>query len=151
MLFPYQQSSWTMTMSCIVLENQRRTLSRIERISYNGRMMKNTTPRAVVVIALRDMTSSSAFVMECCSHFFMMDSERPTMTSWQRSIATFYLGCMVSEITRFYCKPDMTSSSFLRQGALHATFLGGLWKIDHHFLIVIHTNFLATMHGFRDK
>jgi len=31
-------------------------------------------------------------------------------------IYTFYLGCMVNEITGFYRKPDMTSSIFRRQG-----------------------------------
>jgi len=38
------------------------------------------------------------------------------------TIYTFYMGCMVNEIMRFYCKPDMTSSLFRGQEALHATF-----------------------------
>jgi len=71
---------------------------------------------------------------------FMTDSERATMTYWERSIPTFYLGCMVSEITRFYCKPDMTSPSFLRQGLLPANFRDGIWKSDHDFLIAFNTN-----------
>jgi len=58
---------------------------------------------------------------------------------------------MVSEITMFYCKPDMTSSWFLRQGALHAIYHDGFWKSDHDFLISFHSNFLVTMHGFRDN
>jgi len=53
---------------------------------------------------------------------FTTDSEKATTTSWFRSIVTFYRGCMVSEITRFYCKPNMTSSSVLSQGALHSHF-----------------------------
>jgi len=65
--------------------------------------------------------------------------------------SNFYLGCMVSEITRFYCKPDMTSSRFLRQGAPQATFLDGFWKSDHDFLMTFYSNFLVTMPGFRDN
>jgi len=66
-------------------------------------------------------------------------------------IVTFYLGCMVSEIMRFYCKPDMTSSWFLRQGALYAILHNRFWKSDHDFLIAFHSNFLPAMHGFRDN
>jgi len=79
---------------------------------------------------------------------FMTDSERTSMLSW--SIVLFYLRCMLSEITRFYCKPDMTSSSVHCQGALHALFHSGFYKSDRDFLIAIHSNFLAT-HGFRDN
>jgi len=81
--------------------------------------------------------------------FFMTDSERAIMTSWYRSIEILYLRCMVSEITRCYCKPDITSSSFLRKGALQAIFRDGLWKSNHDFLIVFYSTFLVTMHGFR--
>jgi len=59
--------------------------------------------------------------------FFMTYSERATMTSWYRSIVTFYLGCIVYEIMRFYCQADMTSSSFLCYGALQAVFHDGFW------------------------
>jgi len=38
------------------------------------------------------------------------------MSCQQWSIVTFYLGCMVSEKTRFNCQSDMTSSSVLCQG-----------------------------------
>jgi len=48
---------------------------------------------------------------------------------------------MVSEITRFYSQPDMTSLSVLRQGALHILFHYGFWKSDHVFLKVIHCTF----------
>jgi len=58
---------------------------------------------------------------------------------------------MVSEITRFYCKPDMTSSWFLRQGALHAIFHDAFWKSDHDFLIALYSNFLVAMHVFRNN
>jgi len=57
---------------------------------------------------------------------------------------------MVSEITMFYCKPDMTSSWFLRQVALYAIFLDGFWKSDHDFPIAFHGKFVCGMHGFRD-
>jgi len=82
--------------------------------------------------------------------FCMTVSARATMTSWWRSIVTFYLGCMVSEITRFYCQPDMTSSSVLRLRALHAHFQNGFWKSDHDFLIAFHSKFLSGMHGYRN-
>jgi len=47
---------------------------------------------------------------------------------------------MVSEITRFYCKPDMTSSWFLRLGALQMIIQDRFWKSEHDFLIVIQIN-----------
>jgi len=58
---------------------------------------------------------------------------------------------MVCEITRFHSKPYMTSSRFLHQGALQAIFHDGFWKSDHDFLIVIHSNFVSGMQGFRDN
>jgi len=64
---------------------------------------------------------------------------------------TFYLRCLVPVITRFYCKPDMTSSWFSRQGAFQATFHDGFRKSDHDFLIAFHSKFLSGMHGFRDN
>jgi len=39
----------------------------------------------------------------------------------------------------------MTSSSVLRR------FHDGFWKSDHDFQLVIHSNVLATMHGFQDN
>jgi len=55
---------------------------------------------------------------------------------------------MVSEIIRFYCKPDMTSSWFVRQGALHTILwwpilTGRLW-----FILVLHWNYTSIMHRF---
>jgi len=58
---------------------------------------------------------------------------------------------MVSEITRFHCKPDMTSSWILRYGALQAIFHDGFWKRDYDFLIVFHGNALSGMHSFQDN
>jgi len=58
------------------------------------------------------------------------------------------MGCMVSEITRFYCKTDMTSSWFLRQGALHALFDCRFWKGDPNFIILLHWNFTSVVHRF---
>jgi len=63
----------------------------------------------------------------------------------------FYLRCMVSEMIRFYCKPDMTSSWFIRLGALQMIIHDRFWKSEHDFLIVFHTNFLSRMHGIRDN
>jgi len=45
----------------------------------------------------------------------------------------------------------MTSSWFLRQGALHAILHDGFWKSAYNFLIAFHNNFLSGMHGFRDN
>jgi len=36
-------------------------------------------------------------------------------------------------------------------GKLHTLFHNGFWKSDHDFQFMIHSNFLATMHGFRDN
>jgi len=83
--------------------------------------------------------------------FYTTDSERATMTSWQRSIVTFYLQCMVSEITQFNCQPDLTSSSVFRHWAQNANFHDWFWKSDHDFLIAFHSKFLSAMHGFRDN
>jgi len=65
--------------------------------------------------------------------------------------SNFLSAMYVSELTRFYCQPDMSSSSVLRQGALHAPFHGGFWKSDHDFLIEFHSNFLSVTNGFRDN
>jgi len=67
------------------------------------------------------------------------------------SNSSVYLGWIVSKITRLYCRPDMTSSSFLLQGTLYAILHDGFWKSDHDFLIAFHSNFLCGMHGFRDN
>jgi len=45
----------------------------------------------------------------------------------------------------------MTSSSVLRQGALHAIFQYGFWKSDHDFLIGFQSTFLSRTHGFWDN
>jgi len=58
---------------------------------------------------------------------------------------------MVSKITRFYWKPDMTSSWFRRQGALNAIFNDWFWKSDRDLLIVFYYNSSSGMHGFRDN
>jgi len=92
----------------------------------------------------RDLTARRRF-----TRFFMTDSDRATTISWQISKATLYLGCMVSEIIRFYCKPDMTSSWFLSLVALQMILHDRFWKSEHDLLIVIHSNFLFVMHGFR--
>jgi len=63
------------------------------------------------------------------------------MTSWMWSLVTYYLRYTVSEIKRFYCQPDMMSSSVLRQGALKTLFHEGFWKSDHNFLIAFHSKF----------
>jgi len=65
--------------------------------------------------------------------------------------SNFLSVCMVSEIKRFYCKPDMTSSWFICQGLLHAILLDGFWKSKHDFLIAFHSNFLSAMLGYRDN
>jgi len=82
-----------------------------------------------------------------CTHIFRMDYERTTMTSWWRSVVTFYLGCMVSEITRFYFKPDVTSSWFLCQGALHVIFWLPIQKGDPDFTLVLHCNYTFMFAG----
>jgi len=53
--------------------------------------------------------------------------------------------CMVFEITRLFCMPDMTSRLFLRQVGVASSFYDGFCKSDHDF----HSNFLAAIHGFR--
>jgi len=45
----------------------------------------------------------------------------------------------------------MTSSQFLRQGALHDILHNGFRKSDHDFLIAFHGNILSGMHAFRDN
>jgi len=45
----------------------------------------------------------------------------------------------------------MTSSWFLRQGALNTIFHDGFWKTDHDFRIAFHSDFLSAMHGFQDN
>jgi len=63
--------------------------------------------------------------------------------------SNFYLKCMVSEITRFYCKPDMTSSGFLGQGRCTHFFDCRFWKGDPNFIIVLLCNYTSVVHRFR--
>jgi len=56
---------------------------------------------------------------------------------------------MVSLITRFYCKPDMTSSWFLRQGRCTQFFDSRFWKGDPDFILVLHCNYTSIVHHFR--
>jgi len=86
-----------------------------------------------------------AFWIYICCFFFKLLSDQNFMKVIHNS---FLLRCMVSEITRFYCSPDMTSSWFLRQGALPEMFNDGFWKSDHDFLIALNINFLSGLHGF---
>jgi len=57
----------------------------------------------------------------------------------------------LTPLTTFYCQPDMTSSWFLRLWILQAIFYDGFWMSDHYFLLVINSNFLSAMHGFREN
>jgi len=98
-----------------------------------------------------DMTSSWFLRLGALQMIVQDAFWRASMTCWLCSIVTFYLWCMVSVITRFYCKPDMMSLWFLRYGAFQAIFRDGFWKSDHDFLIALYTNFLSMMHGFRDN
>jgi len=59
----------------------------------------------------------------------------------------FFLWCMVCEITRFYCMPDMTSSWFLRQGSLHAILHHGFWKGYPDFIFMFKWHFLSILNG----
>jgi len=77
----------------------------------------------------------------------MKDSERTTVTSWMSSIVTFYLWSMVSEITRFNCKPDLTSSWFLRQGLLYAILHDGFWNGDLDFILMFNWHCLSILNG----
>jgi len=45
----------------------------------------------------------------------------------------------------------MMTSSVVDQKAHQVIFHHGFWKKDHDFLIVIHSNFLCVIHGFRDN
>jgi len=82
-------------------------------------------------------------------YFYMKNSERVTVTSWSRSIEMLYLWCMVSEITRFYCKPDVTSSWFLRQGRCTQFLNCRFWKGDPDFISVLHCNYTSFVHRFQ--
>jgi len=74
-------------------------------------------------------------------------------------MVTFYLGWIVSKITRLYCKPacNITSLSWKQSivisppGAFTWFSMTWFWKSDNEFMIVICSNFLAAMHGFRDN
>ena len=81
----------------------------------------------------------------------MTDSERVIMVSYQCSIVSFSLSYTVSEIMRFSCKPKMTLSICVRQGALCKVFNDGIWKGDYGFLLVLNSNFDSIMHRFRDN
>jgi len=54
---------------------------------------------------------------------------------------------MVSQITRFYCKLDMTSSWFLRQGSLYAILHNGFWKGDPDLIFMFNWHLLSILNG----
>jgi len=92
------------------------------------------------------MTSSSVLRHEAL-HSHVHDGFRRSDHDFLiASRSNFLSGMHVYEITRFYCKPDMTSSWFLRQGALYAILHDGFWKSNHDFLIAFHSYFLSGMH-----
>jgi len=98
-----------------------------------------------------DMTSSSV-LSQMALHSHVLDGFwRSDHDFLIASRSNFHLGCTVSQIMRFYCKPDLTSLWFLRQVALLAILNDGFWKSDCDFLIAFHSNFLSWMHGFRDN
>jgi len=65
--------------------------------------------------------------------------------------SNFLSAMYVSQRTRLYCQPDMTSSSVHRQMALHLHVLDGFWRSDHDLIIASRNNFSSGMHGFRDN
>jgi len=65
----------------------------------------------------------------------------------KRFLSKFFLGFIVSEITWFYCKPDMTSSSVLR----HALFPDWFWKSDPSFIIMVNRHISRVSHRFEVK
>jgi len=62
-------------------------------------------------------------------------SDHDFLIAFHRS---FQLPCMISEIMRFYCQPDMMSSWFLRLAAFYTGFVEGIWKSDPSFIIMVH-------------
>jgi len=92
-----------------------------------------------------DMTSSW-FLNQGALHIHVHDGFWRSDHDFLIASHSNFVSGMVSEITRFYCKPDITSSWFLRQGALY-----GFWRSDHDFLTAFHSNVLSAMHGFQDN
>jgi len=85
------------------------------------------------------MTSSGLIrqgALQAIFHDGLWKSDRDFLVMFH--IITFYLLCTVSEITRFYCKPDMTSSWFLRKETFYTGFVDGIWKSDLSFIIMVH-------------
>jgi len=54
---------------------------------------------------------------------------------------------MVFEIMRFYCRPDMTSSWFLRQGSLYDILHDRFWKGNPDFIFMVNWHFLSILNG----
>jgi len=76
-----------------------------------------------------------------CTHFFMTDSERATMTSWWSScnvLATMH-GFRDNKVVL----PTGHDVIVISQpgGALHAIFHEVFWKSDHDFMTVVHSTF----------
>ena len=57
----------------------------------------------------------------------------------------------VSDIMTFSCKPKMTSSMYLRWGALCTILNDGIRKGENGFLLVFDSNLTSIMHCFRDN
>ena len=81
--------------------------------------------------------------------FPIIDSERPTRVSYLCSVDIFRLSYTVSEIMRFSCKPKMTSSLYLRQGALRTVLDDGIRKNVNGSLSGFNAMFYSVKHRFR--
>jgi len=57
------------------------------------------------------------------------------------------MGCMVSEITTFHCKPVMTPSWFLRRGRCTYFFDCQFWKGDPNFIFMFNWHFMSILNG----
>jgi len=103
------------------------------------------------VLCQPDMTSSSVLRQETL-HAIFHDGFWKSDHDFQIAFHSNFLSGMDGfRDNNVYCKPDMTSSWFLRQGVLHANFLDVFRISDHDFLIAFHSNFLSAMHGFYDN
>src|SRR5664279_5494564 len=85
----------------------------------------STVSELLVIYCGPEMTSCQFSARGRLGLNLMVDSERPTPTSYLWLIVSFAPSNTVSELLVIYCGPEMTSCQFLRYGASRVELNGG--------------------------
>jgi len=72
----------------------------------------------------------------------MTEFERAINVSYQCSIVTLFRSCTISEIMRYFCKPEITSWWYIRYWASYIIFNDLFWNGDPKFTFMFYKHIL---------